>query len=318
MNKNNKSLIENKGLHKRSRHNQSYQFDQLVTANPFLKPFVIVNKSGLASIDFSNQEAIIQLNVALMKHHYNLKYWKIPDNALCPAIPGRAEYIHYLADLFAESSGSSKPPMSNKVKVLDIGTGSSAVYPLIGHQQYRWTFLASEINKNSYQSAKDILTKNQITKNQIEVIQQKNPKAILEGILDPDQQIDGLICNPPFHSSKTELQEHNTRKWRKLGAGNKRLLNFGGTSNELWYPGGERAFISLIINESKKYSKNCLWFTSLVSKKLNIPYLMKQLEAKDAYEAKEIELELGNKKSRILAWTYLNEKQRKAWSGFRW
>lgn len=126
------------------------------------------------------------------------------------------------------------------------------------------------------------------------------------------------MCNPPFHASKAELLEHNTRKWRKLGLGNKASLNFGGQSNELWFPGGERAFVSLMINESKVFAKSCLWFTSLVSKKVNIPYLMKQLESKDAYEAREIELELGNKKSRILAWTYLNEKQRRKWGDYRW
>jgi 23S rRNA (adenine1618-N6)-methyltransferase len=61
------------------------------------------------------------LNKAL-EHFYHVKNWDIPDTNLCPPIPGRADYVHYIADLLAESSGEI--PAGNSVKGLDIGTGA--------------------------------------------------------------------------------------------------------------------------------------------------------------------------------------------------
>ena len=41
------------------------------------------------------------LNRAILMHHYGVKSWDIPAGYLCPPIPGRADYIHSVADLLA-------------------------------------------------------------------------------------------------------------------------------------------------------------------------------------------------------------------------
>ena len=41
------------------------------------------------------------LNKALLAHFYAVKHWDIPDGFLCPPVPGRADYVHHLADLLA-------------------------------------------------------------------------------------------------------------------------------------------------------------------------------------------------------------------------
>lgn len=307
-----------KELHSRSRHKDSYNFEAFCDINPSLKPLVIEKKNGQTSIDFSDPISVRELNKAILLHHYHLSYWDIPENTLCPAIPGRAEYIHHIADLMTKTLGTKKAPRGPKVKVMDIGTGASLVYPLIGHKQYGWSFIASEFNEDSFKSAQNITKENNINPRAISIHLQPDKEKIFEGILTEDDVIDAVICNPPFHRSKDEAAEHTKRKWKNLGhTKGKRFLNFGGQSSELWYPGGERIFVRKMIAESQNFKKNIMWYSSLISKKENIPFLVKQMEKHGVEEMTEVEMLLGNKKTRFLAWTYFNEKQRKAWGEFR-
>lgn len=43
-------------------------------------------------------------NRALLQQFYDVREWDIPDGYLCPPIPGRADYLHYLADLLAPAT----------------------------------------------------------------------------------------------------------------------------------------------------------------------------------------------------------------------
>lgn len=307
-----------KNLHPRSRHKEAYDFDAYIKVNEELKDMTIQKKDGQTTIDFSDPVAVKSINKAILLHHYDLKYWDIPDNTLCPAIPGRAEYIHHIGDLLSKSLKTRKTPHGEKVTILDIGTGASLIYPLIGHKQYGWSFLASEVNPDSFKSALKIAAENSISAESISILLQRDKERIFEGVISEEDVIDVVICNPPFHRSKDEAAQHTKRKWRNLGhTKGKRFLNFGGQSSELWFPGGERVFIRKMIAESQVYKKNILWFSSLVSKKDNIKYLAKQMEKHGVEEMIEIEMLLGNKKTRFIAWTYFTDKQRKAWGEYR-
>ena len=307
-----------KNLHSRSRHNASYNFEAYCAINPALEDLTITKDDGQISIDFSHPISVRELNKAILMHHYDLSYWEIPESTLCPAIPGRAEYIHHLADLLSKDIGGRKIPRGPQITIMDIGTGASLVYPLIGHKQYGWSFIASEVNPDSFKSAIAISSKNKIPEDSITIYLQRDKEKIFDGTISKDDVIDAVVCNPPFHRSKDEAAEHTKRKWRNLGhTKGKRFLNFGGQSSELWYPGGERVFVRKMISESQMFKKNILWFSSLISKKENIPYLVKQMEKHGVTEMKEIEMLLGNKKTRFVAWTYFNEKDRKAWGEYR-
>ena len=100
---------DKKPLHPRNRHLNRYDFDELVKACPELEPFVFVNKYKSKTITFSDAEAVKLLNKALLKRHYQIDNWDIPKGYLCPPIPGRADYIHYLADLLASKSKKKIP-----------------------------------------------------------------------------------------------------------------------------------------------------------------------------------------------------------------
>ena len=294
-----------KTLHPRNKHNDNYDFKALIETLPELASFVTVNKFGNESIDFANPDAVRALNKALLKHFYNISYWELPKTNLCPPIPGRADYLHYIADILAEQNNGVIPTEAN-VKILDIGTGANCIYPIIGHQEYGWSFVGTEIDKPAKLTAENIINHNPELKDLIKIRLQENKRNIFKGIIQPDEQFDFTICNPPFHNSREAATEGTKRKLKNLGktVENKPVLNFGGQNNELWYEGGELAFITNMIFESVHFQKQCKWFSSLVSKKENLKPLYSVLKRVKATEVKTINMEQGNKVSRILVWQF--------------
>lgn len=306
-------------LHIRNKHRNRYDLVALAKTHPVLKDFLITTEFDELSIDFFNPQAVKALNAALLMHHYNIKYWDIPPYYLIPPIPGRADYIHYIADLLAESN-EGKVPTGEKVIIFDIGVGSSCVYPIIGISEYDWSFICSDIDSTAIESTKMIAEKNETIKNKITIKLQEDKYKVFSGIIEKDSYVDAIICNPPFHSSQQEAKDANLRKLTNLKKkrANNEERNFGGISAELWCIGGEAKFVKNMIHESVKYGYSCFWFTSLISKEENIFALKKELERVKAKEVRVIPMGQGNKTSRILAWTFQTEQEKKDWKTNNW
>ena len=305
-------MAERNELHKRNRHNGQYDFSRLTEEYPPLKKFIVLNAYGTTSIDFFNPRAVKALNKALLISCYGIRYWDIPKNYLCPPIPGRADYIHYIADLIQpdisdESTGlKTAIPNARQYRCLDIGVGANCIYPIIGQTEYGWTFVGSDIDPVSIDNARKIVTCNPALAHKIELRLQRDSRKIFEGIIAPNEYFDVTLCNPPFHSSKEEAEDGTLRKLSSLKGkkATKVRLNFGGNANELWCGGGELRFLQTMIEESRNYRKNCGWFTSLVSKEKNLGKLIAKLKSTDIAEHKIIEMHQGTKTSRILAWRF--------------
>ena len=125
-------------LHARNKHRERYDFKSLIKSLPYLKGFVSANKYGDESIDFFNPTAVKMLNKALLKHFYEIEEWDIPKAYLCPPIPGRADYIHHIADLLGKSNTQSENkniPLGSNIKCLDVGIGANSVLPNFGHKR---------------------------------------------------------------------------------------------------------------------------------------------------------------------------------------
>lgn len=303
--KNTKSDTPQKSLHPRNKHNGNYDFKTLIETLPELKPFVGSNKFGNESIDFANPDAVRALNKALLKQFYNISYWELPKTNLCPPIPGRADYIHYISDVLAENN-NGVIQTGNNVRVLDIGVGANCIYPIIGHQEYGWEFVGTEVDKPAKLTAENIINHNPELKDSITIRLQQSKRNIFKGIIQPEERFDITICNPPFHNSKEEATKGTNRKLKNLGktVEGKPVLNFSGQNNELWCEGGELAFITNMMYESVHFKSQCQWFSSLVSKKENLKPLYTILKKVNAKEVKTIEMEQGNKVSRILVWRF--------------
>jgi 23S rRNA (adenine1618-N6)-methyltransferase len=274
-------------LHPRNPHRERYNFKQLIETNPALKPFVRPNAFGDESIDFSNPAAVLMLNKSLLKHFYKIDFWEIPDGYLCPPIPGRADYIHNMADLLSENN-SGKIPVGEKIKCLDIGVGSNCIYPIIGIKEYGWTFVGSDIDPISIENANKIIAQNAILKNKVKCILQSNKMDVFNGIITANDFYDITICNPPFHGSQQEAQANNLRKIKNLGTqkNEKPALNFGGKQTELWCFGGEEGFIKNMIKQSTAFATHGFWFTTLVSKQENLKGIYFALKKANATDSK--------------------------------
>ncbi len=309
---------EKTSLHPRNKHRERYDFKQLIATCPELSQFVKLNNYNNESIDFFNPEAVKTLNKALLKHYYDIDNWNIPKNYLCPPIPGRADYIHHIADLLASKNSEShggRIPTGSKIKCLDIGVGANCVYPIIGNKEYGWSFIGADIDPIAIESARKIVELNPFLKGKVELRLQHNPGDIFQGIIQQNELFDVTICNPPFHSSLAEAQLGTVRKLTNLKGKRitKPILNFGGQNNELWCNGGEEKFVGDMIYQSRQYSSSCLWFSTLVSKQSNLKSAYKMLEGVKVEEIRTIPMSQGNKTSRIVAWTFLTKEQQKKW-----
>jgi 23S rRNA (adenine1618-N6)-methyltransferase len=290
-------------FHPRNKHQGQYDLLTLQTVSLGLKPFVFENQYGNLTIDFSDPKAVIELNRALLKHYYGIMDWNIPEQALSPPIPGRADYIHYLADLLEVQKDTK-----NQIKVLDVGVGANCIYPIIGFHEYGWKMVASDINSESLTNAKRIADANPLFSRSLELRQQNHPTQIFKGIITKQDVFTATICNPPFHASLEDAQSGSIRKWKNLNKKQTRThekvnLNFGGEGSELWCAGGELSFIQRMIKESVEFSSQCKWFSTLVSKSENLPKIQNALTQINAKKVQVVEMSQGQKKSRFIAWT---------------
>lgn len=295
-------------LHPLNPHRGRYDFAALLESYPDLETFLVENPAGDRSIDFSDQAAVLALNKALLAKFYGVERWMIPPGYLCPPIPGRADAIHYLAELLAKSN-DGEIPRGKKVRVLDIGTGANCIYPILGCRSYGWHFVASDIDRTAVKTARLIVESNPCLANRVKIVEQREKDAIFRGVIRKGDRYDLTMCNPPFHSSVEAAKAASERKRSNLDRGkgtrsetNRSRLNFGGQDAELWCPGGELQFIKQMIRESVDYREQVGWFSSLVSKSENLPALKAELKGCGAGRIEVLEMSQGQKVSRLLAW----------------
>ncbi len=306
-------------LHPRNKHNTRYDFKSLISSHPALAPFVQLNKYDDESIDFSDAAAVKTLNSALLKQFYAIDTWDIPEGYLCPPIPGRADYIHHIAEALSNLN-KGKTPKGANIKCLDIGVGANCVYPIIGTQEYEWSFIGSDIDPIAIEAASNIVKNNERLNKRVDIRLQESKKDFFYGIISKEEKVDITICNPPFHASQEEATKGTKRKLNNLTHKKNSIAikNFGGTNNELWSEGGERKFVLDMVRESKKFSSSVFMFSTLLSKQSNVKAIQLALQEADARGVKTIAMGQGNKSSRIITWSFLSAIEQKAWMAERW
>lgn len=303
-------------LHPKNPFAAPYPLTTLAELQPALSEYLQQTPAGHLTVDFANPAAVQLLNTALLQWQFGITHYQIPAGYLCPAVPGRLDYLLYLQDLLTASHQGKKVPASS-VQILDIGCGANLIYALLAAKALRWQAIAADIDDVALANAGALVTANQLSR-QITLRQQSNPQAIFHGVIQPGDYLDLTLCNPPFHDSPAAAAAGSQRKQRNLGLDPKAPLNFAGQANELWCEGGEPAFLRRMLAESKDFGFQVYWFTTLVSKQQHLAALQQQLQRLGALRVEVIPMAQGNKQSRLLAWSFLSAEQAQVWQQHRW
>ena len=129
--------------------NLIFDFHKLACLEPALRPYVLILNNRTVC-NFKDQQCLIALNKAIMKFCFNYD-WNCPEANLCPRIPGRLNYLLWIRLNLKDESIRT---------VLDIGTGATLVYPLLGVKCFGWKFIASEINSSSFRHSQNLVAIN--------------------------------------------------------------------------------------------------------------------------------------------------------------
>lgn len=310
----NTSKKASKGLHPRNIHRAGYDFSALARNHAPLAQYISANPNGNPTINFADARAVKALNTALLNYHYHISDWDIPNGALCPPVPGRVDYIHYIAELLGcevSTSNIKAKDINKKIALLDVGTGANGIYTLLASALYGWQCVGSDINSESLANVKSVLVNNPTLNAKIDLRLQADKNKCFEGVIQPDEFYDVSVCNPPFHASQEEAIKGSLRKLDNLArnrnekhTATRPTLNFGGQQAELWCNGGEKLFLKKMIKESQAFAQQVGWFTSLVSKSDNVQPALKLIRKLGATEVREIKMMQGNKTTRVIAWSY--------------
>lgn len=291
-----------------------YPLAELARLQPELSAWLRETPAGL-SVDFAKPEAVLALNTALLRWQYGLTHYQVPAGYLCPAVPGRLDYLLYVRDLLKQSNGGKTVP-AKAVQLLDVGCGANLVYSLLAVLACKWHVLASDINDQALAHGRSLLAANQLNA-QIRLCHQTDANQLFTGVLTAGDYLDVTVCNPPFHQDSQSAAAGSLRKQQGLGLSGDGL-NFAGQANELWCDGGERGFLLRMIAESRQFGSQVYWFTSLVSKADNLKVLQQALTNAGATQQQVIPMQQGNKQSRILCWSFLTPAQQQLWQQHRW
>ena len=290
-------------MHAQNPYVDRYDLKRLVKHNPELKTHIILNPSKEDTIDFSDSASVYELNRAMLLADFNLDRFELPMGYLIPPVPGRLEYLLHIREFLTNQFNSDQ---NTKLRGLDIGSGANGIYCILGAQYFNWNMVGSECDENAVKIAKANINLTKSLKNKIIIRHQENKSFLFKNVIQPGEQFDFTVCNPPFHTSKEDALKGSQKKLNNLGRefNNEQIaLNFEGQANELWCNGGEALFIKRLIKESTLFKNQVKVFSTLVSKTDSLANIDKQLKKAKA-SSYIIPMDLGNKKSRIVFWWF--------------
>lgn len=234
-----------------------------------------------------------------MKRDFGLEV-ELPNDRLCPGVPNRLNYLLWLHQLLSTSSPYDSAP-DREITGLDIGTGASAIYPLLGcATNPTWSFLATDIDSTSLAYAKRNIENNNLAQ-RIRLIPSttSGPLIPLHSPKGDINTLDFVICNPPFYSSASDLQTSAEKKSKPPNSA------CTGSPNEMVTPGGEVAFVSRMIGESLVLWVRVQWYTSMVGLLSSLKPLIQRLQTEGCTNWAVGELVQGNKTRRwVLGWSW--------------
>ncbi|XP_034903320.1 uncharacterized protein [Populus alba] len=262
---------------------------------------------------------------------------------MASTVPNRSNYIHWIEDLLSSDIIPKNNNNGDIVRGFDVGTGANCIYPLLGASLLGWTFVGSDVTDVAVEWAEKNVKCNQHISELIKIrkvtdcqgaisIEDSNcgksvncenkmdgnatvveeaerlPSSsfdppldmnkkysgppLLLGVVRDGEKFDFCMCNPPFFETMEE-------------AGLNPKTACGGTPEEMVCPGGEKAFITRIIEDSVVLKESFWWFTSMVGRKVNLKFLTSKLREVGVTIVKTTEFVQGQTCRWGLAWSFV-------------
>ncbi|KAI6778266.1 uncharacterized protein J7T54_004173 [Emericellopsis cladophorae] len=245
-------------------------------------------------VNFNDPKAVQALTKALLKKDFGLCL-ETPDDRLCPPVANRHNYILWLKKLL---DSTSYEPRHEGVLGLDIGTGASCIYPLLGCTQRPWSFIATDIDAKSLEFAQKNVKRNGLDAKIRLVPRQPTDKLIPLDDLGIDA-IDFCMTNPPFYTSDEQMRKSAEAKDRPPSTA------CTGVAVEMVTAGGEVGFVKRIIEESLAMKHRVGWYTSMVGFLASVIAIVEELRTHGIHNYAVTEFVQGNKTRRwAVGWSF--------------
>ncbi|XP_077202027.1 RNA N(6)-adenosine-methyltransferase METTL16 [Paroedura picta] len=287
----------NKSMHARNRYkDKPPDFAYLAAKYPDFQRHVQVGLAGRVSLNFKDPEAVRALTCTLLKEDFGLQI-DIPLERLIPTVPLRLNYIHWVEDLMAMQDPAGK---ASVVWGIDIGTGASCIYPLLGATLNGWHFIATEVDDVCFSYAKKNVEQNNLS-DLIKVVKVPQKTLLLDALEQESEVIyDFCMCNPPFFANQLEAKGVNSRNPRRPPPSS---VNTGGIT-EIMAEGGELEFVKRIIHDSLQLKKRLRWYSCMLGKKCSLAPLKEELQIHGVPKVTHTEFCQGRTMRWALAWSF--------------
>ncbi|KAF9260061.1 S-adenosyl-L-methionine dependent methyltransferase [Marasmius fiardii PR-910] len=278
-------------MHPRNIYRQTPDFRQLAVSYPPLKHFLQPHPN---CIDFQDEEAQRCVTEALLHRDFDLEV-QLPRNRLCPPVPNRLNYILWIQDIVRACEVVAG---EQAVVGVDIGTGASAIYPLLGCRlEPSWSFVVTELDDLSESHAQKNVRANNLS-DRVRIMKATATGPILIPLSDPSQNFYFTMCNPPFYSSTEDVVRSSEAK------------EFGpsavctGATVEMITEGGESAFVRRIVEESLVFGTRCKWYTSMLGKLSSVGEVVESLKANSIENYALTEFVQGQTRRWAVGWSF--------------
>ncbi|XP_054649945.1 RNA N6-adenosine-methyltransferase mettl16 [Dunckerocampus dactyliophorus] len=285
----------NKSMHPRNRYkDKPPDFAYLASKYPEFQQHVNTSLSGRAVVNFKEPEAVRALTCTLLKEDFGLTI-EIPLERLIPTVPLRLNYIHWVEDLI---DGQKQPRRG-----IDIGTGASCIYPLLGATMNGWYFLATEVDDICFDYATRNVEQNRLS-DLVKVVKVPQKTLLMDALKEETEIVyDFCMCNPPFFANQLEAKGVNSRNARRPPPSS---VNTGGVT-EIMAEGGELEFVKRIIHDSLQLKKRLRWYSCMLGKKCSLAPLKEELRKQGVPKVTHTEFCQGRTMRWALAWSFYDD-----------
>lgn len=288
-----------KSMHARNRYkDKPPDFAYLASKYPDFKQHIQINLNGRVSLNFKDPEAVRALTCTLLREDFGLSI-DIPLERLIPTVPLRLNYIHWVEDLIGHQDSDKRTLRRG----IDIGTGASCIYPLLGATLNGWYFLATEVDDMCFNYAKKNVEQNNLS-DLIKVVKVPQKTLLMDALKEESEIIyDFCMCNPPFFANELEAQGVNSRNSRRPPPSS---VNTGGIT-EIMAEGGELEFVKRIIHDSLQLKKRLRWYSCMLGKKCSLAPLKEELRIQGVRKVTFTEFCQGRTMRWALAWSFYDD-----------